>query len=55
MVDLFLISKGKDLTIFASGSEVNLAIEIKEILKDYSVQIVSVPILNKLNPEKSKH
>jgi transketolase len=50
----FVISKGKDLTIFASGSEVNLAIEIKEILKDYSVQIVSVPILNKLTPEKSK-
>ncbi|NCX10717.1 MAG: transketolase, partial [Proteobacteria bacterium] len=50
----FVISKGEDLTIFASGSEVNLAIEIKEILKDYSVQIVSVPILNKLTPEKSK-
>jgi len=50
----FVISKGEDFTIFASGSEVNLAIEIKEILKDYSVQIVSVPILNKLTPEKTK-
>ena len=26
----------------------------EEILKDYSVQIVSVPILNKLTPEKTK-
>ena len=50
----FVISKGKDLTIFASGSEVNLAWEIKEMMKDFSVQIVSVPILNKLTPEISK-
>jgi transketolase len=50
----FVISKGKDLTIFASGSEVNLALQIKEILKEFSVQVVSVPILNKLTPEKSK-
>ena len=50
----FVISKGNDLTIFASGSEVNLAWEIKEMMKDFSVQIVSVPILNKLTPEISK-
>ena len=50
----FVISKGKDLTIFASGSEVNLALEIKETLKEYSVQVVSVPILNKLTPEISE-
>ena len=29
----FIISKGEDLTIFASGSEVNLALKIKETLK----------------------
>ena len=50
----FVISKGNDLTIFASGSEVNLAWEIKEMMKDFSVQIVSVPILNKLTPEISE-
>ena len=50
----FIISKGNDLTIFASGSEVNLAWEIKEMMKDFSVQIVSVPILNKLTPEISE-
>ena len=50
----FIISKGEDLTIFASGSEVNLALEIKETLKEYSVQVVSVPILNKLTPKKSE-
>ena len=50
----FIISKGEDLTIFASGSEVNLALEIKETLKEYSVQVVSVPILNKLTPEISE-
>jgi len=50
----FVISKGEDLTIFASGSEVNLALEIKETLKEFSVQVVSVPILNKLTPEISK-
>ena len=50
----FIISKGEDLTIFASGSEVNLALEIKEMLKEYSVQVVSVPILNKITPEISE-
>ena len=50
----FIISKGEDLTIFASGSEVNLALEIKEMLKEYSVQVVSVPILNKLTPKISE-
>mgnify|MGYP003299982710 CR=1 FL=1 len=50
----FVISKGNDLTIFASGSEVNLAWEVKEMMKDFSVQIVSVPILNKLTPEISE-
>ncbi len=50
----FVISKGEDITIFASGSEVNLALEIKETLKEYSVQVVSVPILNKLTPKISE-
>ena len=42
---------GTDATIFASGSEVNLAIEVSELLKDKSIQIISTPILNKLNPD----
>ena len=32
--------QGKDLTIFASGSEVNLALEVK-MLKEFSIQIVA--------------
>ena len=42
---------GTDATIFASGSEVNLALEISKILKEKSIQIISTPILNKLKPE----
>jgi len=45
----FVISEGSDLTIFASGSEVELAINIKNELKEFSVQLVSAPILNKVN------
>ena len=41
--------KGDDLTIFASGSEVNLAIEVSKKLKNKSVQIISTPILNQIN------
>ena len=50
----FIISEGEDFTIFASGSEVNIALELKERFEQYSVRVVSVPILNKLTPEKSK-
>lgn len=45
----FVISEGSDLTIFASGSEVELALSIKNELKEFSVQVVSAPILNKVN------
>jgi len=45
----FVISEGSDLTIFASGSEVELAINIKNELKEFSVQLVSAPILNNVN------
>jgi len=41
------ISSGSDLTLIATGSEVHLALKIKELLKDKSVQIISAPILNK--------
>ena len=50
----FIISEGEDFTIFASGSEVNIALELKERFEQCSVRVVSVPILNKLTPEKSK-
>ena len=49
-----MISEGEDFTIFASGSEVNIALDLKERFEQYSVRVVSVPILNKLTPEKSK-
>ena len=45
------LSKGDDITIFASGSEVNLAIEVSKELKNKSVQIISTPILNKVTPQ----
>ncbi len=46
--------KGDDLTIFASGSEVNLAIEVSKKLKNKSVQIISTPILNQINANTLK-
>ncbi len=51
----YVISDGDEITIFASGSELNLAFALKKNLSEYSVRIVSVPILNKLNPEKTTH
>ena len=50
----YIISEGDDFTIFASGSEVNIALQLKEKFENYSVRVVSVPILNKLTPDKSK-
>ena len=50
----FIISEGEDFTIFAAGSEGNIALELKERFEQYSVRVVSVPILNKLTSEKSK-
>ena len=49
----YVVSDGKDITIFASGSELNLAFDLKDRLNKYSVKIVSVPILNKLTPENA--
>ena len=43
---------GKDITLVATGSELELAFEISKNLKDLSVQIISAPILNKINKEK---
>jgi len=51
----YVVSDGDEITIFASGSELNLAFALKKKLSEYSVRIVSVPILNKLNPEKTTH
>ena len=47
----FEIESGKDLTIFATGTEVELALAIKKELSDLSVQIISAPILNRVNKE----
>ena len=49
----YIVSDGTDLTIFASGSEINIAFELKERLNKFSVQIISVPILNIFNKEKA--
>ena len=43
---------GKDITLVATGSELELAFEISTKLKDLSVQIISAPILNRLNEER---
>ena len=43
-----IVSEGTEITIFASGSELELAFDIKEVLKENSIRIVSTPILNKL-------
>ena len=43
---------GSDITLIATGSELELAFEIGTKLKDLSVQIISAPILNRLNEER---
>ncbi len=43
---------GKDITLVATGSELELAVAISKNLKDLSVQIISAPILNKINKER---
>ena len=43
-----VVADGTEITIFASGSELELAFQVREYLKDTSVRIVSTPILNKL-------
>ena len=49
----YVVSDGKDITIFASGSELNIAFDLKDRLNKYSVKIVSVPVLNRLTPENA--
>ena len=44
----YIVKEGSDASIFASGSEVSTALKIVDELKEYSIQVVSVPILNKL-------
>ena len=44
-------SSGKDITIFASGSELEIAVEVSNLLDHLSIQVISVPMLNKLNIE----
>ena len=48
----FVVSDGDDFTIVASGSELETAFDIKGALAEYSIRIVSVPILNKLHELK---
>ena len=43
-----VVADGTEITIFASGSELELAFNVREYLKDTSIRIVSTPILNKL-------
>ena len=43
---------GTDITLIATGSELELALEISTKLSDYSVQIISAPILNRLSKER---
>ncbi len=53
-----VVADGTEITIFASGSELELAFNVREYLKDTSVRIVSTPILNKLEkaePEAIKN
>ena len=53
-----VVADGIEITIFASGSELELAFKVREYLKDTSVRIVSTPILNKLEkaePEAIKN
>jgi len=45
---------GTDITLIATGSELELAFEISRKLKDLSVQIISAPILNRLNDDRLK-
>ena len=45
---------GKDISLVTTGSELELAVEISTELKDLSVQIISAPILNKLNEKRLK-
>ena len=45
---------GTDITLIATGSELELAFEISRKLEDLSVQIISAPILNRLNEDRLK-
>ena len=51
---VYEVANGNDISIVASGSEVNLAFEIQKLLKDYSIQIISAPIVNRVNDEVLK-
>ena len=50
----YVVSDGDDFTLVASGSELEIAFKIKAALLEYSVRIVSVPILNKLSNMKNE-
>ena len=50
----YVVSDGDDFTIVASGSELEIAFKIKAALLEYSVRIISVPILNKLSNMKNE-
>lgn len=44
----YIVKEGSDASIFASGSEVSTALKIADELNEFSIQVVSTPILNKL-------
>ena len=50
----YVVSDGDDFTLVASGSELEIAFKIKAALLEYSVRIVSVPILNKFSNMKNE-
>ena len=50
----YVVSDGDDFTLVASGSELEIAFKIKAALLEYSVRIISVPILNKLSNMKNE-
>ncbi|MDG1740540.1 MAG: transketolase, partial [Candidatus Actinomarina sp.] len=49
-----VVADGTEITIFASGSVLELAFNVREYLKVTSVRIVSTPILNKLEKAEPK-
>ena len=52
---VYELTKGNDLTLIATGSELHLAFRVREVLNDKSVQIISAPILNKFQSTKNKN
>jgi len=52
---VYEFKSGSDISLITTGSELELAVEISTKLNDLSVQIISAPILNKLNEKRLKY